>query len=426
MLHEQRPRSRPAGARFPALGVTLALAGAALAGVTLTGCGGSSEPVVIEPNPPSSEPTAGPAPAAPVPLADIAISLEPVVDGFEEPLFVAGPGDGSGRLFVLEKTGRIWIVRDGERSAAPFLDLSGTVSTQSEQGLLGLAFSPRFSKDNLFYVDYTREDGATVVSRISAKRDEAAAGGEQVLLTVAQPYANHNGGMLAFGPDGYLYVGLGDGGSGGDPDGNGQNLGTLLGKLLRLDVTARASDARDAEYRVPPDNPFVNQQGAMPEVWAYGLRNPWRFSFDRETGDLWIGDVGQNAWEEIDFQPASSAGGENYGWNHYEATHPYPPDADAREGAYTMPVVEYDRDAGKSVTGGYVYRGKAEGELAGTYFYADFVSGRIWGLQRGASGIETRLLLDTDYSIASFGEDDEGELYVVDYTGGGIYRIVAE
>lgn len=404
--------------RLAALGVFVALIAA------LAACRAPSEPVVVTPKPPTSEPTGTPGP--PVPLEELAIELVRVADGFDQPLFVTGAGDGSGRLFVVEKTGRVWVVRDGAKSASPFLDLSRAVSTRSEQGLLGLAFSPRFADDGTFYVDYTRTDGATVVSRFTARGDAAVPASEQVVLTVAQPYANHNGGMIAFGPDGYLYVGLGDGGGAGDPEGNGQNLGTLLGALLRIDVTPKAADGGVVEYRVPPDNPFVNRQGARPEIWAWGLRNPWRFSFDRATGDLWIGDVGQNAWEEIDFQPASSAGGENYGWNHYEGTHPYPPSSAPREGDYTMPLVEYDRAAGKSVTGGYVYRGTKQGPLVGTYFFADFVDGRIWGLARTAEGVRTRLLLDTDYSIASFGEDDEGELYVVDFAGGAVYRLVAK
>jgi len=369
---------------------------------------------------PAEEPT-------PTPLAEIEISLELVAEGLEQPLFVTGAGDGSGRLFVLEKTGRAWILRDGERLATPFLDLSDTVSTSSEQGLLGMAFSPSFAKDGVLYVGYTDAKGTSTISRFTARGDAVDAASEQVLLRVAQPYANHNGGMLAFGPDGYLYIGFGDGGSGGDPQGNGQNPNALLGKMLRIDVSPDAATSPDRAYGVPADNPMLAGGTAAPEIWASGLRNPWRFSFDRKTGDLWIGDVGQNAWEEIDFQPAASVGGENYGWNVFEATHTYPPnDPPPANGAdFTMPVLEYDRTTGTSVTGGYVYRGGAQEKLWGTYLYADFSVGRVWGLQRGADGgVETRLLLDNDMMIASFGEDDGGELYLVDFNG-GVHRVIA-
>ncbi len=371
-----------------------------------------------EVTPPAEEPT-------PTPLAQLTLALEPVASGFDQPTYVTGTGDGSGRLIVLEKTGRAWVLKGGQRSAAPFLDLSAVVSTQSEQGLLGMAFSPEFSEDGTVWVDYTRADGATVISSFSVSGDVADVASEYVWLTIPQPYANHNGGMIAFGPDGNLYVGMGDGGSGGDPQGNGQNPQALLGKMLRLNVLYDATETRDTVYGIPPDNPFVGQAGWAPEIWALGLRNPWRFSFDRKTGDLWIGDVGQNAWEEIDFQPASSAGGENYGWSLWEATHPYPPGASPSPEGMTMPVLEYDRQTGTSVTGGYVYRGSAQPAFWGTYFYADFSYGRIWGLQRAADGgVETRLLLDNDMLISSFGEDDEGELYLVDFNG-GVYRMVA-
>ena len=396
------------------LGVIVALA--ATAGCVAT----PSDPVVVDPGaPPAEEP-----PAEPGGLASLTLGFEPIIDGFEQPLYVTGAGDGSGRLFVVEKTGRIWVVRDGERSEV-FLDLSEQVSTTSEQGLLGLAFSPSFAEDGVFFVNYTDADGASVVSSFLATGDVADPTSEFVWLTVDQPYANHNGGMIAFGPDGYLYVGLGDGGSGGDPEGNGQNLMTLLGTLLRLEVLRDATRAGDVPYGIPNDNPFVGRPGMRPEIWAYGLRNPWRFSFDRESGDLWIGDVGQSAWEEIDFQPADSAGGENYGWNVYEGTHPYPPDSEPVIGEFTDPIVEYDRDAGKSVTGGYVYRGSASPELGGVYLYGDFVDGRVWGLKRTPTGTENVLLADTKYAITSFGEDDAGELYLVDFNG-ALYRIVVE
>ncbi len=407
----------------PRLAIVIALAGTMA--LLLIGCKPASTPVVVTPQPTTTvEPTA-PAEPQPTPLGDMSIGFELVTDGLSQPLFVTSAGDGSGRLFVVEKSGLVWIIRDGVRSTQPFLDMSSAVSTNSERGLLGLAFSQSFAEDNLFYINYTDKDGTTTISRMTASGDSAVAGSEQVLLRIKQPYANHNGGMLAFGPDGYLYIGTGDGGSGGDPHGNGQNTAVLLGKLLRIDVARDNTAVRDTEYGIAPDNPFANTPRAAREIWAYGLRNPWRFSFDRKTGDLWIGDVGQDAWEEIDFQPADSVGGENYGWNAYEGTHPYPSGRAAASGDFTSPVVEYDHKAGESVTGGYVYRGSAQPALWGTYFYGDYVSGRVWGLQRTALGFETRELADTAYNVVSFGEDDAGELYLVDF-GGAVYRMVAK
>lgn len=394
-----------------------------LAVTTLGGCTDAPLPEDVD-EPAGDVGTAAPADVEAIALADIKVGLEPVADGFEQPLYVTGAGDGSNRLFVLEKTGRVWEIREGKRARVT-LDLSRKVSTESEQGLLGIAFSPAFADDGLVFVSYTQADGASVLSRFTMNGDTIDAASEKMLLHVAQPYANHNGGMITFGPDGYLYYGLGDGGSAGDPFGNGQDSGSLLGKMLRLDVIGGAGDP--AGYVVPDDNPFIGQAGAKSEIWATGLRNPWRFSFDRATGDLWIGDVGQNAWEEIDLQPADSPGGENYGWNLFEATHPYPPDSVAPDAAgFTMPIAEYDRAAGTSVTGGYVYRGTATPGLSGTYFYADFSVGRIWALQRAADdSVRTRELLDTGLMIASFGEDDAGELYVVDFNG-SVYRMMAE
>lgn len=391
---------------------------AALLAVTLTAAGCEETPVEPPPDPgPGTIDSSVPPPPG-------RIAFEEVVGGFDQPLYVTGAGDGSERLFVLEKSGRVWIVRGNERGEV-FLDLSEVVSTESEQGLLGIAFSPRFTTDGTFFVSYTRADGTSVLSRFTANGDTADPGSEKVLLTVEQPAKNHNGGMIAFGPDRYLYYGLGDGGGAGDPGGHGQNPATLLGTIMRLDVT---SEAAGDGYVVPADNPFVGRDGYRPEIWAWGLRNPWRFSFDRSTGDLWIGDVGQGAWEEIDFQSAASTGGENYGWNLYEGTHPYPPGAaePADPSRFVMPVLEYDRDAGKSVTGGYVYRGELIEELKDTYVYGDFVDGRIWGLTRMPDGsLSDRLLAETPYRISSFGEDDSGELYVVDFAG-AVYRIVVE
>jgi glucose/arabinose dehydrogenase len=387
-----------------------------------------SEPVVVE-DAPRPEATSE-ATTSVTPLEDLEITLEPFAEGFDQPLYVTGTGTDDGTLVVLEKTGRAWLLEEGERVDVPFLDLSDIVSTSSEQGLLGMAFPSDFSDHGRFYVDYTDPDGSTVVSRFevgdSGLGDPAS---EEVLLEFSQPYANHNGGMIAFGPDELLYIATGDGGSGGDPQGNGQDLGTYLGKLLRIDVEfdedMHGGDPDRIAYVTPTDNPFNDQAGARPEIWAYGLRNPWRISFDRDTGDLWMGDVGQNAWEEIDFQPAESTGGENYGWAVLEGTHPHPSGSDPGDtSGYTMPVIEYDRAAGKSVTGGYVYRGSDHPDLEGVYIYGDFVSGRIWGLRRSGDDVENVLLAETGRAIASFGEDDRGELYVVDF-GGEILRLVA-
>lgn len=403
---------------------SLALLVCALCVVAASGClpgllPDGASPEVVEPAP---VPVPRPRPEG-MPLDEIEIDLEPVLDGFEQPLYVTGAGDGSGRLFVLEKTGSAWVVLDRER-AGVFLDLSERVSTDSEQGLLGMAFSPEFATDGMVFVSYTELDGTSVLSRFTVTGDAADVSSEKKLLRVNQPYANHNGGMIAFGPDGYLYYGLGDGGGAGDPYGSGQDGGTLLGKLLRIDVIGGAGDP--AGYVVPDDNPFVERADVLSEIWALGLRNPWRFGFDRATGDLWIGDVGQDALEEIDLQAADSPGGENYGWNRFEATRPYPPGSATPDPAgFAMPIVEYGHDVGSSVTGGYVYRGAAEPELYGTYFYADFSTGRIWGLQVSGGGAETRELLDTDLMIASFGEDDDGELYVADFNG-GVYRVIAQ
>lgn len=386
----------------------------------LVGCkGNSTVPQVVDPALSESTTTLS-AETSAAPLAKLRVKLELVLDGFKQPLFVTGTGKESSRLIVLEKSGIAWVVENGARSRV-FLDLTDAVSTQSERGLLGMAFSPDYATDHAVYVDYTDLNGTTTISRFIVQDGVVNRASESTLLTIKQPYTNHNGGMIGFGPDEYLYIGMGDGGDGGDPEGNGQNLGTLLGAILRIDV------AGNGDYTVPADNPFASTSGARPEIWAYGLRNPWRYSFDRLAGDMWIGDVGQNKWEEIDFQPASATGGENYGWNKLEAAHGYPPTASAPAGDFTMPVIEYDHDAGESVTGGYVYRGTAFPQMQGTYLYGDFVSGTLWGAQRAADGtLESRTLLQTELSLVSFGEGDDGELYVLDFSGGALYHVVAE
>ena len=322
------------------------------------------------------------------------------------------------------------MVRDGSLSDRAYLDVSEKVSYGGEQGLLGLAFAPGFADNGRFYVNYTDQQGATVVERYTADdpaSDAPSFEEPERIVRIEQPYANHNGGCIVFGQDGYLYIGMGDGGSGGDPEDRAQDPHELLGKLLRIEVEGhgRSTRSQRGAYGVPVDNPVVD--GSTSEIWALGLRNPWRFSFDRATRDLWIGDVGQNAWEEIDFLPADAEGGANFGWNLFEANYTYPEGEPAgEETGYIFPIVEYARDAGRSVTGGYVYRGLQWPELSGIYLYGDFETGKLWGLETperspGRSP-ENRELLATGLAISSFGEDEDGEVYVVDY-GGTVYRI---
>jgi len=329
-------------------------------------------------------------------------------------------GDGSGRLFIVEKRGRILILQNDQLLPQPFLDIENEVGSQhTEQGLLGLAFHPMYAENGLLFVNYTDANGNTVIARFHVSADDpnlADPASEVDLLHISQPYTNHNGGGLAFGPDGYLYIGLGDGGSGGDPFRNGQNLQTLLGKLLRIGV-----DSGEA-YTIPPDNPFVGGAG-LAEIWAYGLRNPWRFSFDRLTGNLYIGDVGQDAWEEVDFIPAGTPGGMNFGWSHYEGMHPYQ-DQPPASAIFTGPVAEYSHGDGCSITGGYVYRGTELPEWQGVYFYGDYCSGSVWGLiQTGQNAWQSKVLFSTGARITTFGVDETGELYLADYATGALLRL---
>jgi glucose/arabinose dehydrogenase len=350
--------------------------------------------------------------------ARVTLALREVASGFSTPLYLTHAGDGSGRVFVVEKAGTIRTSPDRET----YLDITDRVGSEgSEQGLLGLAFHPGFRQNRRFYVNYTDRDGNTVVSRFTAGPDGGPAdpGSEQVVLRQEQPAANHNGGMLAFGPDGYLYIGLGDGGGGGDTYGNGQNPNTLLAKILRIDVD------RGEPYAVPRDNPFVGREEFRPETWAWGLRNPWRFSFDRETGDLYIGDVGQSEYEWVLHQPAGR-GGQNYGWPIIEGGECYREDPCDKTGL-TLPVAVYTHDEGIAVTGGYVYRGERYPALRGAYVFGDFGDGRIWTLHRNAGGEWTRTeALRADAAISSFGEDEGGELYLTDYTSGSVYQVTAE
>ena len=331
------------------------------------------------------------------------LRLIPVVSGLSAPVFVTAPPGERNVLYVVEQGGRVRVVRNGKLQATPFLDVSKLIVSGGEQGLLGLAFHPDYASNGKLYVDYTNRSGDTRVVEYHSNGTKALPGSARVLLSVDQPYSNHNGGMVTFGPDGKLYVGMGDGGSGGDPHGNGQNPSTFLGKLVRIDVDGVRS---------------------KPEIAALGLRNPWRFSFDRATGDLYIGDVGQNAVEEIDFVKAGTQGLLNFGWNVYEGRAPYE-EGQLGGGRLVQPVAQYPHTQGCSVTGGYVFRGKGIPGATGTYFFGDYCSGTIWRLQVVA-GI-ARAIRTTGLNVAnltSFGEDAEGALYLVSGNG-TIYRLGA-
>lgn len=406
--------------RLYPLGLTFALLACGLfnAGPGTTQPDATAAPSQISPAPPTETavppPTPAPVDAGSFPDAS-AYQWQPVVSGLDSPVDVQFPPDGSGRMFVLEQDGRIRIVENGQLLETPLLDLNNQVgSLGNEQGLLGLAFHPRFQENGNFYVNYTDNNGNTVIARFHADGDAADPASEKVLLQVDQPFPNHNGGVLTFGPDGYLYAGLGDGGAADDPFGNAQNLTTLLGKVLRLDV-----DGGDP-YRIPPDNPFGN------EIWAYGLRNPWRISFDRLTGDLYIADVGQGAWEEIDFSKGN-APGQNYGWKFFEGSHAYIGKPTATD-HLTYPVAEYSHsEGGCSVTGGYAYRGASLPEWLGIYLYGDYCSGLVWGLIHSgdeSSGLQwqSQLLFETGFNITTFGQDRAGEIYLAD-RGGTVYRL---
>jgi len=402
------------------------------------------------------------------------VVLQDALPGFEQPVFVGHAGDGSGRLFVLEQAGRVRIVKNGRLLPEPFVDISERVLSSGERGLLGLAFPPDYAASGYFYLYYTSRagEGDITISRFSrgSNADQANAGSEVALLTIEHTArGNHNGGMMAFGPcDGYLYIATGDGGGANDPDKNAQNPASLLGKLLRIDVggpitrqqrapsvcqldrrfvplaqgvTSAAQRAGSGStlpaaatnadqpvatqqaYAIPASNPFVNRAGYRAEIWALGLRNPWRFSFDRQTGGLYIADVGQGAWEEVNWEPTGSTGGVNYGWPAVEG-----PDCNAAISAscdktgFAAPISAYGRNEGGSITGGYVYRGARTPALSGIYVFGDFISGNIWGLRREAGGWRRALLLDSPAAISSFGESEAGELYLVDHYG-TVYRV---
>jgi glucose/arabinose dehydrogenase len=358
--------------------------------------------------------------------AGVQTSLVELGRGFRQPVYLTHAGDGSGRMFVVERGGTIRIVQDGETLATPFLDVRGLITTSGpEQGLLGLAFHPNFANNGQFFIYYTATDKANTVARytMSADPNVADPNSGSILFAIPDTRDNHNGGMLAFGPDGYLYTGTGDGGAAGDPDRNGQKTDAMLAKILRLDVNGADPGL---PYAIPPGNPFADRGGAGGQVWAYGLRNPWRFSFDRLTHEIYIADVGQGDYEEIDLQPATSTGGENYGWNITEGSHCYPANASCSTDGFILPIAEYSHaDGDCSVTGGYVYRGAQSPALQGAYLFGDFCSGRFWMLRRDNSGQWTSgLLADTDHQISSFGEDESGEVYLLSLAG-GIYKVTS-
>ena len=353
--------------------------------------------------------------------------LETVATGLDFPLYLTTTPGNDNRLFIVEKSGLIRIIKNGTLLETPFLDIHRLVSTGGEQGLLGLAFDPGYATNGRFYVSYTDTSGDSKIVRysVSGNPDIAQTAPDRVLLTIDQPFANHNGGNIVFGPDGYLYIGMGDGGSGNDPHGNGQDKTDLLGSLLRIDVHPQD------DYTIPGDNPFISQPSARPELWDIGLRNPWRFSFDRKTGDLYIADVGQNAREEINVAPSAQGRGKgiNYGWNIMEGTICTPGvNTNCNKTGLTLPVLDYDHSNDNcSVTGGYVYRGSAIPGIQGTYFYADYCAGWVKSFvyRNGlATDHKEWKALSPGGNITSFGEDSQDELYILT-SQGGVYRIIA-
>lgn len=392
-----------------------ALAAIAVTAASLVGCGSGDASEATNAAPQASAGAQGETAAA-------GIRLVRVRGGLGDALYVtAAPGQPN-RLFIVQQSGRILIQDHGRLLKTPFLDISSSISSGGERGLLGLAFHPDYAANGRFYVDFTNPAGDTRVveyRRASANRADPASG--RTLLAIAQPFPNHNGGSLAFGPDGDLYIGSGDGGSGGDPNGNGQNTDTLLGKILRIDVNGRTGGL---PYGIPSDNPFASG-GGRPEIYSYGLRNPWRFSFDRARGDIWIGDVGQGDVEEVDYRAKGRARGVNFGWNAFEGRRVFKAGA-ARGATPVPPVAQYTHAVGCSITGGYVYRGTHARALVGRYVWADFCSGKVWSMRAGPKpgGVreETARLGVTLSNVTSFGEGLAGDLYVI--ANGSLYRFV--
>jgi glucose/arabinose dehydrogenase len=363
------------------------------------------------------------------------VILQPYASDFTLPVDISNSGvSNDERLFIVEKDGVIRII-DPSGSVLPtaFLNIDGRVrSGEPERGLLGLAFHPEYDQNGYLYVNYTNNAGHTVVSRFSVTADENIAdpNSEYVIIAIQQPYTNHNAGDLAFGPDNYLYIPLGDGGSGGDPEDRAQTMSEPLGKILRIDVDSgpggspECAELGSGNYTIPASNPYVGVAEVCDEIWATGLRNPWRVSFDRTTGDLYIGDVGQSLWEEVDFQPASSTGGENYGWRCYEGNHEYNTAGCSGQGSYDFPIFEYDHGAGQAITGGFVYRGSEHPELTGSYFFADFSAGTLWSLTPDGGGWQDKAQgFYAGSGFSSFGENVNGELFVAEYNSGTIFSL---
>jgi len=348
-----------------------------------------------------------------------------VVNGLDAPVDVTNAGDGSGRVFVAEQAGRIRLVKDGVLVARPFLDIVGRVGSGGERGLLGLAFHPDYPTDPRLFVDYTDLDGNTVISEFratGADADLADPDSERIVLQVDQPFPNHNGGALAFGPDGMLHIATGDGGSGGDPQGNGQRLDTLLAKILRIDIGGASADR---PYRIPPDNPFATVAGAKPEIWLTGLRNPWRMRFDRATGDLWIGDVGQGKWEEIDVARVG-VGGLDFGWNTMEGSHCFRPAEGCDRTGLTPPIAEYGHDAGCAVIGGVVVRDPRQGRLDGGYLFGDACSDTLWLMDPDIGETKEAIVVSKlGRTLSSIGEGEDGTVYATSLSAGELLRISA-
>jgi len=439
---------------MPSATPVLRLAIAALAALLATGCSapppipqvrGTPGATTVTPaatRPPTPAPTTATAPSgspaasaasagqgSPAPnrpdLAAARVTAAPFVDGLDQPVFVTSAGDGSGRLFVAEQAGRIRVIENGALLPTPFLDIRDRVTSGGERGLLGLAFPPGFGPTRpVAYVHYSGADGATVISEFRLDAHDATVldpATERVILTEPQPYANHNGGWIGFDPGGMLLIALGDGGSAGDPGDRASNLQALLGKMLRVDVLHPPAGQ---PYGIPADNPYAGRTDARPEILHSGLRNPFRDSIDPATGNLWIGDVGQNAWEEVDVAPAG-ARGLDFGWRRWEGRHCYDPPTGCDPAGVTMPVAEYGHGAGCSVIGGVVYRGAAIPALRGGYLFSDYCSGTLWAIDAGGGAQQQpAVLVETGASISSIGTDDDGEVYLTDLARGRVLRLV--
>ena len=366
------------------------------------------------------------------------IDAKLIAKDFEKPLYVTNYPNDNEILLVLEQEGIIRIIKENNITKTPFLDISDRVHQPlypaDEMGMLGIAFDPNFNENHFFYINYVNKDWYSIISRFKVNGKLGNPQSEEILIKLKQPYPNHNGGSIEFGPDGYLYIGFGDGGSSGDPENKAQNLSSLFGKILRIDVNTEKG------YKIPTDNPFYNLDTAKKEIWSYGLRNPWRFTFDKKTDDMYIGDVGQWDWEEINYQSSDNKGGLNFGWNILEGNHCYKEHKLCESKDLTFPIFEYPHDAnyvktligwaqkdvnGCSVTGGYVYRGKNKPKLYGRYFFGDYCTGKVWSLKNNNGELDikehTSELLETmnkkQFYLSSFGEDEEGELYLIDYSG---------